>query len=151
MVKILSVFLLLTIGSVTAFGQFYSIPRIVYQQDTGIFLNNAQEEKVLETYYWKEVYEENLDSMFLQAYDCQLTLEDVTMNYYKLSDNYDMLLEQYYNLDEYCKSEISKKDGLIKEKDEFIAKENKRKKIWRKIAVVEGGVLVIVTTLIILL
>ena len=89
--------------------------------------------------------------MFLQAYDCQLTLEDVTMNYYKLSDNYDMLLKQYYSLDDYCKSEISKKDGLIKEKDEFIAKENKRKKGWRKVALVEGGVIITVITLIILL
>ena len=89
--------------------------------------------------------------MFLQAYDCQLTLEDVTMNYYKLSDDYDMLLKQYYNLDDYCKSEISKKDGLIEEKDKNLAKENKHKKGWRKVAIVEGGVIVAIVTILVIL
>lgn len=89
--------------------------------------------------------------MFLQAYDCQLTLEDVTMNYYRLSDNYDLLLKQYYNLEDYCNSEIKKKDGLLKDKDEFIAKENNRKKGWRKVAFVEGGVIVAIVTILIIL
>jgi hypothetical protein len=137
--------------SATAFGQNFLIPRIVYQLDTGIFLNRQQENKVLETYYWKEVYKENLDSMFLQAYDCQLALNQVKYNYISLSDTYTKLEEQYYILQEGCTDELRKKDGLLEEKDKFIAKENNRKKRWRTIALAEGGTLVVILTLLVLL
>ena len=93
--KKLSAFLLLVTLSVTVFGQKFSAPRIVYQLDTGIFLNRSQEEKVIETFYWKNIYKENLDSMFLQAYDCQLYLKKLSLNYSALSDSYVRLDEKH--------------------------------------------------------
>jgi hypothetical protein len=114
-------------------------------------LNRQQENKVLETYYWKEVYKENLDSMFLQAYDCQLALNQVKYNYISLSGNYSKLEEQYYILQEGCTDELRKKDGLLEEKDKYIAKSEKRKTRWRTIALAEGGTLVVIITLLVLL
>lgn len=89
--------------------------------------------------------------MFLQAYDCQLALNQVKYNYISLSDTYTKLEEQYYILQEGCTDELRKKDGLLADKDKFIAKENKRKKNWRTIALAEGGTLVVIITLLVLL
>jgi hypothetical protein len=89
--------------------------------------------------------------MFLQAYDCQLALNQVKYNYISLSDTYTKLEEQYYILQEGCTDELRKKDGLLEEKDKFIAKENNRKKRWRTIALAEGGTLVVILTLLVLL
>jgi hypothetical protein len=114
-------------------------------------LNKQQEDKVLQTYYWKEVYKENLDSMFLQAYDCELTLKKVQLNYLDLGRNYTQLENEYIDLNNNCTEELRKKDGLLEEKDQSIMKENKHKKGWRKVALVEGGVIIAIVTLIVLI
>lgn len=89
--------------------------------------------------------------MFLQAYDCQLALNQVKYNYISLSGTYTKLEEQYYILQEGCTDELRKKDGLLADKERFIAKENNRKKRWRTIALSEGGVLVVIITLLVIL
>lgn len=89
--------------------------------------------------------------MFLQAYDCQLALNQVKYNYISLSGTYTKLEEQYYILQEGCTEELRKKDGLLADKEKFIAKENNRKKRWRTIALSEGGVLVVIITLLVIL
>jgi len=89
--------------------------------------------------------------MFLQAYDCQLALNQVKYNYISLSGNYTKLEDQYYLLQNGCTDELRKKDGLLADKDKFITKENDRKKRWRTIALSEGGVLVVIITLLVVL
>lgn len=89
--------------------------------------------------------------MFFQAYDCQLTLEKIIMNYYSLSDNYDLVIKQYFSLKQQYNEDMEKKDKLINEKERSIFKSEKFKKIWRKIALIEGGVIVTVIIIVILI
>jgi len=139
--KKLSAFLLLVTLSVTVFGQKFSAPRIVYQLDTGIFLNRSQEEKVIETFYWKNIYKENLDSMFLQAYDCQMYLKKLSLNYSALSDSYERLDEKYKELRRDCTLELREKDVQIDQLGIKLDREIDRKKKWRRVALVEGGII----------
>ena len=143
--KKLSVFLLLVILNVTAFGQKFSAPRIVYQLDTGIFLNRKQEEKVIETFYWKNIYKENLDSMFLQAYDCQLYLKKISFNYSQLSDSYVRLDEKHKDLRRDCTLELREKDVQLDQAKIKLDREDNRKRKWKTVALIEGG---IITTII---
>ena len=89
--------------------------------------------------------------MFLQAYDCQLALNQVKYNYISLSGTYTKLEEQYYILQEGCTEELRKKDGLLEEKEKYILKSEKRKKNWRTVALAEGGTLVFILTLLVIL
>lgn len=89
--------------------------------------------------------------MFLQAYDCQLALNQVKYNYISLSGTYTKLEEQYYILQEGCTEELRKKDGLLAEKDKYILKSEKRKRNWRTVAFAEGGTLVLIITLLVIL
>lgn len=89
--------------------------------------------------------------MFLQAYDCQLALNQVKYNYISLSGTYTKLEEQYYILQEGCTEELRKKDGLLEEKEKYILKSEKRKKNWRTVALAEGGTLVLILTLLVIL
>lgn len=148
--KKLSVFLLLVILNVTAFGQKFSAPRIVFQLDTGIFLNRSQEEKVIETFYWKNIYKENLDSMFLQAYDCQLYLKKLSLNYSALSDSYVRLDEKHKELRKDCTLELREKDTQIDQMNIKLDREDNRKRNWRRIALVEGGIITAVILILVL-
>ena len=148
--KKLSVFLLLLILSVTVYGQRFSAPRIVYQLDTGIFLNRSQEEKVIETFYWKNIYKENLDSMFLQAYDCQLYLKKLSLNYSALSDSYERLDEKYKDLRRDCTLELREKDIQLDQAKIKLDREIDRKKKWRRVALVEGGIITAIILILVL-
>ena len=148
--KKLSVFLLLVTLSATVFGQRFSAPRIVYQLDTGIFLNRSQEEKVIETFYWKNIYKENLDSMFLQAYDCQLYLKKLSLNYSTLSDSYVRLDEKHKELRRDCTLELREKDIQIDQLGIKLDREIDRKKKWRRVALVEGGIITAIILILVL-
>lgn len=96
--------------------------------------------------------------MFLQALDCSLYLED-------LSYKYDSLDNKYDNLVDTAVKEIKARDLIIDLKTDTLnsvrdtlkttnlklKKETNRKQNWRTIAIVEGGIIALFTTLTILL
>jgi hypothetical protein len=132
------------------YGQKFSAPRIVYQLDTGIFLNKKQEEKVIETFYWKNIYKENLDSMFLQAYDCQMYLKKISLNYSALSDSYVRLDEKHKELRRDCTLELREKDTQLDQAKIKLDREIDRKKKWRRVALVEGGIITAIILILVL-
>ncbi len=84
--------------------------------------------------------------MFLQAYDCQLALEDVQMNYLRLSGYYDQLRDEYDKLNQACNEELEKQKKQKEELQKQVATETERKKRWRRVAIGEGiglGVVII--------
>jgi hypothetical protein len=111
-------------------------------------LNKQQEEKVLETFKWKLVYQENLDSMFLQAYDCALYVEELQNNYFSLSNKFDGLEQECIMLEKDCINKLSDQQKLIIEKENQLISEQEKKRTWRGIAIGEGIFITLVIALI---
>jgi len=86
--------------------------------------------------------------MFLQAYDCQLYLKKLSLNYSALSDSYVRLDEKYKELRRDCTLELREKDIQLDQANIKLDRENNRKRNWRRVALVEGG---IITTIILIL
>jgi hypothetical protein len=86
--------------------------------------------------------------MFLQAYDCQLYLKKLSLNYSALSDSYVRLDEKHKELRKDCTLELREKDVQLDQAKIKLDREIDRKKKWRRVALVEGG---IITTIILIL
>ena len=79
--------------------------------------------------------------MFLQAYDCQMYLKKLSLNYSALSDSYERLDEKYKELRRDCTLELREKDIQIDQLSIKLDREIDRKKKWRRVALVEGGII----------
>ena len=86
--------------------------------------------------------------MFLQAYDCQLYLKKISLNYSQLSDSYVRLDEKHKELRRDCTLELREKDTQIDQLGIKLDREDNRKRNWRRVALIEGGV---ITTIILIL
>jgi len=88
--------------------------------------------------------------MFLQAYDCQLYLKKLSLNYSALSDSYVRLDEKYKELRRDCTFELREKDIQLDQANIKLDRENNRKRNWRRVALVEGGVITAIILILIL-
>jgi hypothetical protein len=113
-------------------------------------LNKEQEEKVLETFKWKLAYQENLDSMFLQAYDCLLYAEELQNNYFSLSIKYDGLGSEYDKLEKDCTEKLVQQHEQILGLENNLFIEQSRKRTWRGVAIGEGVIITGIFLLILL-
>lgn len=86
--------------------------------------------------------------MFLQAYDCQLYLKKISFNYSQLSDSYVRLDEKHKDLRRDCTLELREKDVQLDQAKIKLDREDNRKRNWRRVALIEGGV---ITTIILIL
>jgi len=88
--------------------------------------------------------------MFLQAYDCQLYLKKLSLNYSALSDSYERLDEKYKDLRRDCTLELREKDIQIDQLSIKLDREIDRKKKWRRVALVEGGIITAIVLILVL-
>jgi len=88
--------------------------------------------------------------MFLQAYDCQLYLKKISLNYSQLSDNYEHLDEKHKTLRHDCTLELREKDIQIDQLGIKLDREETRKRNWRRVALIEGGVLTAIVLILVL-
>ena len=79
--------------------------------------------------------------MFLQAYDCQMYLKKISLNYSQLSDSYVRLDEKHKELRRDCTLELREKDIQLDQANIKLDREDGRKRKWRTIALVEGGII----------
>jgi hypothetical protein len=79
--------------------------------------------------------------MFLQAYDCQMYLKKISLNYSQLSDSYVRLDEKHSELRKNCTLELREKDVKIDQLGIKLDREDTRKRKWRKVALIEGGII----------
>jgi hypothetical protein len=86
--------------------------------------------------------------MFLQAYDCQLYLKKISLNYSQLSDSYVRLDEKHKDLRRDCTLELREKDVQLDQAKIKLDREDNRKRKWKTVALIEGGIL---TTIILIL
>ena len=88
--------------------------------------------------------------MFLQAYDYQLYLKKLSLNYSALSDSYVRLDEKHKELRKDCTLELREKDTQIDQMNIKLDREDNRKRNWRRIALVEGGIITAVILILVL-
>mgnify|MGYP000176525528 CR=1 FL=1 len=88
--------------------------------------------------------------MFLQAYDCQLYLKKISLNYSQLSDNYVSLDEKHKDLRRDCTLELREKDIQLDQANIKLDREDNRKRRWRRVALVEGGIITAVILILVL-
>lgn len=111
-------------------------------------MNAKQEEKVLEAFKWKQIYAENLEEMFLQAYDCNLTVEILTENLSIVKTQKDLLYKTANDSINTLNKTIIKEVKENTRQREKNAKLETKKVFWRTVAIVEGVVITIVTIII---
>ncbi len=75
-------------------------------------------------------------------------LKKLSLNYSALSDSYERLDEKYKDLRRDCTLELREKDIQLDQAKIKLDRENNRKRNWRRVALVEGG---IITTIILIL
>jgi hypothetical protein len=75
-------------------------------------------------------------------------LKKLSLNYSALSDSYERLDEKYKDLRRDCTLELREKDIQLDQAKIKLDREIDRKKKWRRVALVEGG---IITTIILIL
>ena len=88
--------------------------------------------------------------MFLQAYDCQLYLKKISLNYSQLSDSYESLDEKHRDLRRDCTLELREKDIQIDQLNIKLDREDNRKRNWRRVALIEGGVITAIILILVL-
>lgn len=88
--------------------------------------------------------------MFLQAYDCQLYLKKISLNYSQLSDSYVRLDEKHKELRRDCTLELREKDVQLDQANIKLDREDNRKRNWRRIALIEGGVIIAIILILVL-
>jgi len=88
--------------------------------------------------------------MFLQAYDCQLYLKKISLNYSQLSDSYERLDEKHRDLRKDCTLELREKDTQIDQLNIKLDREDGRKRKWRRIAIAEGGIITAIILILVL-
>ena len=131
------IFLTLLFTSVTVCGQKFLPQRIVYQGDTGIFLNQKQESDILQSLKYKEVYKQNLDSMFKFTVNCTIALQSTYSLYDKLQVEYDSLETTALEFKAKAETEEKAKNEALNK----AAREENRKKNWRTVALSEGSII----------
>ena len=88
--------------------------------------------------------------MFLQAYDCQMYLKKISLNYSQLSDSYVRLDEKHKDLRRDCTLELREKDIQLDQVNIKLDRENNRKRNWRRVALIEGGVITAIILILVL-
>lgn len=88
--------------------------------------------------------------MFLQAYDCQLYLKKISLNYSQLSDSYVRLDEKHKDLRRDCTLELREKDTQLDQANIKLDREDNRKRKWRRIAIAEGGIITAIILILVL-
>ena len=88
--------------------------------------------------------------MFLQAYDCQLYLKKISLNYSQLSDSYERLDEKHKDLRRDCTLELREKDIQLDQAKIKLDREDNRKRRWRRIALTEGGIITAIILILVL-
>ena len=88
--------------------------------------------------------------MFLQAYDCQLYLKKISLNYSQLSDNYVSLDEKHKDLRRDCTLELREKDIQLDQANIKLDREDGRKRRWRRVAIMEGGIITAIILILVL-
>ncbi len=88
--------------------------------------------------------------MFLQAYDCQMYLKKISLNYSQLSDSYVRLDEKHKDLRRDCTLELREKDIQIDQLNIKLDREDNRKRNWRRVALIEGGVITAIILILVL-
>ena len=88
--------------------------------------------------------------MFLQAYDCQLYLKNISLNYSQLSDSYVRLDEKHKELRRDCTLELREKDVQLDQANIKLDREDNRKRNWRRVALIEGGVITAIILILVL-
>jgi len=68
-------------------------------------------------------------------------LKKLSLNYSALSDSYERLDEKYKELRRDCTLELREKDVQIDQLGIKLDREIDRKKKWRRVALVEGGII----------
>ncbi len=120
--------------------------RIVFQGDTGIFFNKKQEAELLVKLKYKEVYKENFDSLYKFSINCSRNVEQLRNDYDNLNVLYDSLEVEANNQRQIAKTEKS----LRVDTENKLSEEKNRKKIWRRVAIIEGSGLLLITLFILL-
>ena len=72
--------------------------------------------------------------MFLQAYDCQLYLKKISLNYSQLSDSYVRLDEKHKELRRDCTLELREKDTQLDQANIKLDREDGRKRRWQTLS-----------------
>ncbi len=75
-------------------------------------------------------------------------LKKISLNYSQLSDSYVRLDEKHKDLRRDCTLELREKDIQLDQANIKLDRENNRKRNWRRVALIEGGV---ITTIILIL
>ena len=88
--------------------------------------------------------------MFLQAYDCQMYLKKISLNYSQLSDSYVRLDEKHKDLRRDCTLELREKDIQLDQANIKLDREDNRKRRWRRIALTEGGIITAIILILVL-
>ena len=88
--------------------------------------------------------------MFLQAYDCQMYLKKISLNYSQLSDSYVRLDEKHKELRRDCTLELREKDVQLDQANIKLDREDNRKRNWRRIALIEGGIITAIILILVL-
>lgn len=88
--------------------------------------------------------------MFLQAYDCQMYLKKISLNYSQLSDSYVRLDEKHKELRRDCTLELREKDVQLDQANIKLDREDNRKRNWRRVALIEGGVITAIILILVL-
>lgn len=88
--------------------------------------------------------------MFLQAYDCQMYLKKISLNYSQLSDSYVRLDEKHKDLRRDCTLELREKDIQLDQANIKLDREDNRKRRWRRVALTEGGIITAIILILVL-
>ena len=88
--------------------------------------------------------------MFLQAYDCQMYLKKISLNYSQLSDSYVRLDEKHKDLRRDCTLELREKDIQLDQANIKLDREDNRKRRWRRVALTESGIITAIILILVL-
>jgi hypothetical protein len=77
-------------------------------------------------------------------------LKKLSLNYSALSDSYERLDEKYKDLRRDCTLELREKDIQIDQAKIKLDREIDRKKKWRRVALVEGGIITAIVLILVL-
>jgi hypothetical protein len=77
-------------------------------------------------------------------------LKKISLNYSQLSDSYVRLDEKHKDLRRDCTLELREKDIQIDQLNIKLDREDNRKRNWRRIALIEGGVITAIILILVL-
>jgi hypothetical protein len=77
-------------------------------------------------------------------------LKKLSLNYSALSDSYERLDEKYKELRRDCTLELREKDVQLDQAKIKLDREIDRKKKWRRVALVEGGIITAIVLILVL-